>query len=47
MAERKTLESTLSGSSMTGSRESFEYKPTAVMPDVKVVKIGGQSILDR
>jgi molybdenum storage protein len=47
MAERRTLESTLSGSSMTGSRESFEYKPTAVMPDVKVVKIGGQSILDR
>ena len=47
MAERRTLESTLSGSSMTGSHESFEYKPTAVMPDVKVVKIGGQSILDR
>jgi molybdenum storage protein len=47
MAERKTIESALSGSSMTGSRETFEYKPTAVMPDVKVVKIGGQSILDR
>ncbi len=47
MAERRTIESSLSGSSMTGSRESFEYKPTAVMPDVKVVKIGGQSILDR
>jgi len=47
VAERRTIESSLSGSSMTGSRESFEYKPTAVMPDVKVVKLGGQSILDR
>ncbi len=47
MAERRTIESSLSGSSMTGSPETFEYKPTAVMPDVKVVKIGGQSILDR
>jgi molybdenum storage protein len=24
-----------------------EYRPTAIMPNVKVVKIGGQSILDR
>ena len=47
MAERRTLDSALAGSTMTGSRETFEYRPTAVMPAVKVVKIGGQSILDR
>jgi molybdenum storage protein len=47
VSERRTIESSLSGSSMTGSRENFEYKQTAVMPDVKVVKLGGQSILDR
>jgi molybdenum storage protein len=27
--------------------DKLEYRPTAVMPDVKVVKIGGQSVLDR
>ncbi len=47
MAERRTLESTLSGSTMTGGHDKFDYRPTAVLPDVKVVKIGGQSILDR
>ena len=47
MAERRTLDSALAGSTMTGSRETLDYRPTAVMPDVKVVKIGGQSILDR
>jgi molybdenum storage protein len=45
--ERRTIDSLLSGSSLTGHNETFEYKPTAVMPDVKVVKIGGQSVLDR
>jgi molybdenum storage protein len=47
VSERRTIDSLLSSSSLTGGRESFEYKPTAVMPDVKVVKIGGQSVLDR
>ncbi len=37
MSERRTLVPAQFG----------EYRPTAVMPDVKVVKIGGQSILDR
>ena len=46
MSERRTIDSLLASSSLTG-HESFEYKPTAVMPDVKVVKIGGQSVLDR
>jgi molybdenum storage protein len=47
MSERRTLESTLSKSTLTGPGDHYDYKPTAVMPDVKVVKIGGQSILDR
>ena len=48
MAERKTLASTLAGSTLTGPTPSeLDYRPVAVMPDVKVVKIGGQSVLDR
>jgi molybdenum storage protein len=39
-AERKTIESGLGG-------EGFDYQPVAVMPDVKVIKLGGQSLLDR
>jgi len=46
MSERRTIASALSGSTLTGP-DHFDYKPTAVMPDVRVVKIGGQSILDR
>jgi molybdenum storage protein len=48
MSERRTLASSLSGSTLTGpSSAKLEYRPHAVMPDVKVVKIGGQSIHDR
>ncbi len=47
MNERRTIASMLSGSTLTGGAETFDYRPTAVMPDVKVVKIGGQSVLDR
>jgi len=47
MSERRTLESALSGSTLTGPSSAINYRPVAVMPDVKVVKIGGQSILDR
>jgi molybdenum storage protein len=47
VSERRTLESALSGATLTGPGGSIDYRPTAVMPDVKVVKIGGQSILDR
>jgi len=46
-AERRTIDSALAGSTMTGSSDQVEYHATAVMPDVKVVKIGGQSVLDR
>lgn len=38
MTERRTLDSAVAGG---------DYRPVAVMPEVKVVKIGGQSILDR
>jgi len=45
--DRRTLESALAGSAMTGPGDQIDYRPTAIMPDVKVVKIGGQSVLDR
>jgi molybdenum storage protein len=48
IAERKTIASALAGSTLTGSQpSSIDYRPVAVMPDVRVVKIGGQSVLDR
>jgi molybdenum storage protein len=45
MTERRTIESTLAGSA--AGPGPVDYRPTAVMPDVKVLKIGGQSVLDR
>jgi molybdenum storage protein len=48
MSERRTLASSLSGATLTGAHiGEVEYHPIAVMPDVRVVKIGGQSIMDR
>src|SRR5438309_2728075 len=48
MAERNVLHSALEGATLTGSQpSSIDYRPVAVMPDVRVVKIGGQSIMDR
>ena len=48
MADRRTIPSTLAGSTLTGpSTAKLDYRPHAIMPDIKVVKIGGQSILDR
>jgi molybdenum storage protein len=47
MTERRTLDSALASSTLTGPGDQIDYRPTAVMPDVKVVKIGGQSVLDR
>jgi molybdenum storage protein len=48
MSERRTIASMLSGSTLTGPEpRGMDYRPVAVMPDVKVVKIGGQSIHDR
>jgi molybdenum storage protein len=48
VSERRTLDSALAGSTLTGSQpSSIDYRPVAVMPEVRVVKIGGQSIMDR
>jgi molybdenum storage protein len=45
--ERRVIASTLAESSMTGGKVAFDYSPIAMMPDVKIMKIGGQSVMDR
>jgi molybdenum storage protein len=46
--KRRTLDSALAGSPLTGhDGGAIDYRPVALMPDVRVVKIGGQSIMDR
>ena len=47
MSSRRTIESTFSDSPLTGDAPKLDYNPVAMMPDVKVIKIGGQSIMDR
>jgi molybdenum storage protein len=47
VSERRTIESALASSTLTGPDHGIDYRPVAVMPDVKVLKIGGQSVLDR
>lgn len=47
MSERLVLESSLANETLTDAAVSLNYDPIAVMPDVKVLKIGGQSIMDR
>jgi molybdenum storage protein len=48
VSERRTIPSALAGAALTGhDARSIEYRPVALMPDVRVVKIGGQSIMDR
>jgi molybdenum storage protein len=44
--ERKRIDSPLADAPLT-SGGGFAYDPVAMMPDVKVIKIGGQSIMDR
>jgi molybdenum storage protein len=44
---RKDIEGPLAGATMTSAAAPLDYSPVAMMPDVKVVKIGGQSVLDR
>ncbi len=41
--ERRVIPSALSGHDAS----TLDYRPVALMPDVRVVKIGGQSIMDR
>jgi len=46
MAERTVIKSALANDAITGVGK-FDYRPMAFMPDVKVLKVGGQSIMDR
>jgi len=47
--ERRQIPSKLQDSTLTTGRSAagFDYSPVAMMPDVRVFKIGGQSIMDR
>jgi molybdenum storage protein len=49
MPERRTIDSPLAGAPMTGGdgAAGIAYDAVAVMPEVKVLKVGGQSIMDR
>jgi molybdenum storage protein len=49
VAERRTIDSALAGANLSSTHAAagIDYRPVAVMPDVRVVKLGGQSILDR
>lgn len=45
---RRTIDSALSDALITSPQQGhYDYSPVAMMPDVKVIKLGGQSILDR
>src|SRR5436309_15299 len=46
MRERQVIPSALGEATLTTATE-VPYQGVAMMPDVKVVKIGGQSIMDR
>jgi molybdenum storage protein len=45
--DRRRIVSTLADATLTDSRIELTYDAIAMMPDVKVVKVGGQSIMDR
>jgi molybdenum storage protein len=45
--KRKTIAGPLADHSLTRASADLDYSPVAMMPDVKVLKIGGQSMLDR
>ncbi len=49
MSDRRTIDSPLADVTMTGGggAAGIAYDAVAVMPEVKVLKIGGQSIMDR
>jgi molybdenum storage protein len=47
MSERTVIESRLGQASLTGETVGLAYDPAPMMPDVKVLKIGGQSVMDR
>jgi molybdenum storage protein len=48
MPERRTIASALGEAPMTDTGTGIvDYRPVAIMPEVRVIKIGGQSIMDR
>jgi molybdenum storage protein len=48
MPERREIESALRDATLTtGAAQALSYDPVAMMPDVRVIKVGGQSIMDR
>ena len=48
MHERSSIASVLSSATLTStSAPGLNYDPVALMPEAKVLKIGGQSIMDR
>jgi molybdenum storage protein len=48
VADRKVIESTLAHANLSSHDAGVsDYRPIAIMPDVRVVKIGGQSVMDR
>jgi molybdenum storage protein len=48
MANRNLIANALGDSPLTrGDETRLDYQPTAMMPDTKVLKVGGQSIMDR
>jgi len=48
MSERNTIDSVLGDSPLTGGEiQGLNYDPISMDPDVRVVKLGGQSLLDR
>jgi molybdenum storage protein len=44
---RRIIQGPLADATMTSARAEIDYQPILMMPDVKVIKIGGQSVLDR
>ena len=48
MSQRRSIDSALGSSTLTDAEgDSLNYRPVALMPDVRVVKVGGQSLMDR
>jgi molybdenum storage protein len=48
VTERRIIDSALANSSLTDTKcGDVDYQPVALMPEVRVVKIGGQSVMDR
>jgi len=48
VADRKILDSALAHVTLGGGQDGgIDYRPVPLMPDVRVVKLGGQSVMDR